>query len=253
VQLAPCSGDNYGLFAGDNIREAQRRSSLSIPDAHLIVLNDLGDAGEMINGSWNCRNPSAPTKPPAPQTHPKNKTEPGRRLGLQVWRRLFGNLHSTSQSTRRVAGTETVATAVTMVTTGPVFQSAVKSGTDTLVVQFEAASSAGLHWAPTHNCSCYTLSAPCCSTDTQYVQLSNLTMPDDQSSQKNNKTRAQSWVNASATITGSTLIAPIPADFDVKWIRFQYVAQPICVLANSDGLPTSLFLAPVGTGAGSWS
>ena len=49
VQLAPCCGDNDGLIAGSYVREAQRRTSLTVPDGHLVVLNDIGDGGLQPN------------------------------------------------------------------------------------------------------------------------------------------------------------------------------------------------------------
>lgn len=216
VQLAPCAGNNFGLFAGDNVREAQRRTSLSTPDAHLIVLTDLGDAGNDPDGlGWQCGR--------APATHPKNKTEPGRRLGMQMWNHLFAT-----------AGDQP------LVASGPVLESVSRSGS-AVIIRFNASTSRGLHWLPTHNCSCYTDGGPCCTAATAYAQLSNDTLPDQTDCRDNPST----WINGTASLKGGMLSVAVPPGFVPKWVRFQYVSQPLCVLANEAGLPASLFVAPV--------
>ena len=233
VQLAPCCGNNFGLDAGDNIREAQRRSSTTVPDAHLVVLNDLGDTGgsskckpdpvtgrckdQTKTGPWHCIDPANP-RPPAPQTHPKNKTEAGRRLGLQLWARLFAKDNKTAGGVVQF--------------TGPVLD-AVKLVGRNLTVAFEPSSAKGLGWAPTHNCTCYARSCcrlvlshallqhadirsvaatiysvlpiielflSSCSAETQYMQLSNLSLAANPSWVEHNDTIDDSWINVTATI-----------------------------------------------------
>lgn len=243
IQLAPCCGNNFDLLVGNNIREAQRRASLSISDAHLVVLNDLGAAGGLLPPDmmqWSCYNHDHPGNPPAPQTHPGNKTEAGRRLGLQLWKRLYmaedrmQAAHSSSSSTVPNPNTNSF--------TGPIVQS-LRLEDNNIVVSFEASSAQTLQWAPSHNCSCYTGSHPCCNPITQFAQLSNLSLQHDQSSLEHNSTRSQSWINASASVCDTNhLCIAVPPGFTPKWVRFQYLSQPPCVLTNHAGLPGSLFL-----------
>ena len=233
VQLAPCCGDNDGLIAGSYIREAQRRTTLTTADAHLIVLNDLGDAGP------NLLKPSKA----APATHPKNKTEPGRRLALELASRLVPD----------VAGPPTA------LQWPPALRSTSLSA-DGNTLAFTFSNATGLHWMPTHNCSAYSNSSiagegsPCCSKATQVVQLNNQTKPDV------GYAFTSMWTFVPAALNGDTLVVQVPSaaggnavdlaagggDNDGwRWVRFQFDSQPLCVLANEGKLPTSAFVVPI--------
>ena len=226
VQLAPCSGDNDGLIAGSYIREAQRRTALTVGDAHLIVLNDVGDAGVQ----------PAKASGYAPATHPRNKTEPGRRLGLQFWSRLFPDQAGAPNSQQ-----------------WPPAVKSVERSRDGASITVAFTNASGLHWHPTHNCTVYTNASiagegsPCCGPATEVAQFSNASTPDQGYS------FTEHWVFSPASILhqgqGGVLVVKVPqvpaGAPPFLWFRFQFDSQPLCVLANDGALPTSLFVLPV--------
>ena len=123
-------------------------------------------------------------------------------------------------------------------------------------IEITFTNASGLHWLPTHNCTAYTNAsiagegAPCCGPATQVAQFTNSTTPDA------DYKFVGGWVFAKAAIGagGDSLVVEVPASpTPLTWLRFQFDSQPLCVLANRGGLPTSLFVLPVpapGAGVG---